>query len=55
MAQKKKTLGELVDDLSREFGPHFYERVDLEVELATAQKLVKRVAQGNSRRSPDSK
>jgi phosphomannomutase len=46
MAEKKKTLGELVEDLSREFGPHFYDRVDLEVELATAQRLVKQVAQG---------
>lgn len=46
MAQKKKTLGELVEDLSQEFGPHFYGRVDLEVELVTAQRLVKQVAQG---------
>ncbi|MGA2982864.1 MAG: phosphoglucomutase/phosphomannomutase family protein [Terriglobia bacterium] len=46
MALKKKTLGELVEDLSQEFGPHFYGRVDLEVELAAAQRLVKQVAQG---------
>jgi phosphomannomutase len=46
MAEKKKTLGELVEDLSQEFGPHFYGRVDLEVELARAQRLVKQVAQG---------
>jgi phosphomannomutase len=46
MATKKKTLGELVDDLSREFGPHYYYRVDLEVELARAHQLVKQVAQG---------
>jgi phosphomannomutase len=46
MAQKKKTLGELVEDLSREFGPHFYARVDLEVDLARAQELVKQVAEG---------
>jgi phosphomannomutase len=46
MAGKKKTLGELVEDLTQEFGPHFYGRVDLEVELATAQRLVKQVAQG---------
>ncbi len=46
MAEKKKTLGELVEDLSHEFGPHFYERVDLEVELSKAQHLVKQVAQG---------
>ena len=46
MAEKKKTLGELVEDLSQEFGPHFYDRVDLEIELATAQRLAKQVAQG---------
>jgi phosphomannomutase len=46
MAQKKKTLGELVEDLSQEFGLHFYGRVDLEVQLARAQQLVKQVAQG---------
>ena len=46
MAQKKKTLGELVEDLTAEFGPHFYGRVDLEVELAKAQQLVKQVAAG---------
>ncbi|MGO8788757.1 MAG: phosphoglucomutase/phosphomannomutase family protein [Terriglobia bacterium] len=46
MAQKKKTLGELVEDLSKEFGRHYYGRIDLEVELARAQRLVKQVAQG---------
>jgi len=46
MAEKKKTLGELVEDLSREFGPHFYGRVDLEVKLARARQLVKQVAEG---------
>jgi phosphomannomutase len=46
MATKRKTMGELVEELSQEFGPHFYGRIDLEVELAEAQKLVKQVAQG---------
>jgi phosphomannomutase len=32
MAEKGRTLGELVDELSREYGPHFYGRVDLEIE-----------------------
>jgi phosphomannomutase len=45
MALKKKTLGELVEDLSREFGPHCYGRIDLEVELSRAQQLVKDVAE----------
>jgi phosphomannomutase len=44
MAQRKKTLGELVEELNQEFGPHFYGRVDLEVELAKAQQLVAQVA-----------
>jgi phosphomannomutase len=46
MAEKRKTLGELVEDLSREFGPHFYQRIDLEIERARAQRLVKEVAAG---------
>jgi len=50
MAQKRKSLGELVEDLSQEFGPHFYGRVDLEVELARAQQLVKQVARGKCKR-----
>ena len=50
MAEKGKTLGELVADLSREFGPHFYARTDLEVELSAAQRLVKQVAQGKFRK-----
>jgi phosphomannomutase len=50
MAQKRKTLGELVEELSQEFGPHFYGRIDLEVELAKAQQLVKQVAQGKFRK-----
>ena len=41
-----RTLGELVEGLSQEFGPHYYDRVDLEVELPKAQQLVKQVAQG---------
>jgi phosphomannomutase len=50
MAQKRKTLGELVEELSEEYGPHYYGRVDLEVELAHAQQLVMRVAQRKYRK-----
>ncbi len=53
MAQKKKTLGELVEELSQEFGPHCYGRVDLEVELARAQQLVQRWRKRNSRKLQD--
>lgn len=46
MAQKRKTLGELVEELSQEYGPHFYGRIDMEVPLPKARQLVKQVAQG---------
>jgi len=45
MADKNRTLGELVQELSHEFGPHYYDRVDLEIEKAAAQRLVRQVAQ----------
>ncbi len=53
MAQRKKTLGELVEELNQEFGPHFYGRADLEVELAKARRLVAQVGGENSKKSPD--
>ena len=40
MADRGKTLGELVEELSAEFGPHFYRRVDLEIEMDRAKKFV---------------
>jgi len=46
MADKGRTLGELVGELSEEFGPHFYGRVDLEIEQKAAQRVVRQVAQG---------
>jgi len=42
MADKGRTLGELVEELSREFGPHYYDRMDLEVE----REAIERVFQG---------
>jgi phosphomannomutase len=41
MADRGKTLGELVAELSAEFGPHFYGRVDLEIEQAVAARFVR--------------
>jgi phosphomannomutase len=41
MADRGKTLGELVEELTEEFGPHFYGRVDLEIDLAEAQRFVR--------------
>jgi phosphomannomutase len=46
MADKGCTLGELVRELSAEYGPHEYARVDLELALAAAQRVVRLVAQG---------
>ena len=31
MAQEKRTLAQLVDDLQREYGPHYYGRLDLHI------------------------
>lgn len=45
MADKGRTLGELVQELSDEFGPHYYDRVDLEIEKAQAQRIVREAAQ----------
>jgi phosphomannomutase len=42
MADRGRTLGELVEELTREFGPHYYDRMDLEVE----SKAIERVFQG---------
>ncbi len=45
MADKNRTLGELVKELSDEFGPHFYGRVDLEIDKAVGRQLVRAVKQ----------
>ncbi len=46
MAEKGKTLGELVGDLTAEYGPHFYQRVDLELERPAIERLMKKVSTG---------
>jgi phosphomannomutase len=40
MAERGKTLGEMIEELSREFGPHVYGRVDLTVDKALAARAV---------------
>lgn len=50
MAYRGKTLGELVDELSAEFGPHLYDRVDLEIEKKNAHRIVREVAQKKLKR-----
>jgi phosphomannomutase len=49
IADKGKTLGELVRDLNAEFGPHYYDRVDLEIEKSAAQRMVQQVAKNKIR------
>jgi len=44
IAERHRTLGELVEELQQEFGPHHYGRVDLEVEKVAARRLVRRAA-----------
>ena len=44
MADKGRTLGELVRELGEEFGPHYYDRVDLEIEKDAAQRMVRHLA-----------
>ncbi|MGH9397875.1 MAG: phosphoglucomutase/phosphomannomutase family protein [Terriglobia bacterium] len=43
MAEKGRTLGEMVDDLNREFGPHYYGRVDLEVSRSAIDRTLRLV------------
>jgi len=49
VADKGCTLGELVRELNEELGPHYYDRVDLEIELAKAHRIVQQVGRTRSR------
>ncbi|HET7100361.1 MAG TPA: phosphoglucomutase/phosphomannomutase family protein [Terriglobia bacterium] len=46
IAERGKDLGELVRELEEEFGPHYYRRVDLEIDKADAQRVVELVREG---------
>jgi phosphomannomutase len=46
MAEKGRSLGDLIRELSEEFGPHEYGRVDLEIERRIAHRVVREVAAG---------
>jgi phosphomannomutase len=50
MADRGKTLGELVEELTAEFGPHFYGRVDLEIEMDEAKRFVRQARNFKGRR-----
>jgi phosphomannomutase len=43
VSKKNRTRGELVRELSEELGPHHYQRVDLEIDRAKAQRIVRQV------------
>jgi phosphomannomutase len=47
---RNRTLGELVQELQYEFGPHHYGRVDLEIERAAAQRAVQKAARFTGKR-----
>jgi len=50
IAEKNRTLGELVEELNREFGPHVYGRVDLEMERQAIDRLFRRLKQQRPKR-----
>ncbi len=49
MAEYKETMGQLVADLQREFGPHFYGRRDLHIERAAIDGALGRASNGDLR------
>lgn len=46
MAEERKTLAELVTDLQREYGEHYYGRVDLHIEETAKRAAMERVERG---------
>jgi phosphomannomutase len=50
MAEEKKPLGQLVADLQRDFGPHYYGRRDLHVADEVKQSAIARAQRGDIKR-----
>ena len=50
MAEEKKPLGELVADLQREFGEHYYGRLDLHISDDVKQKAIQRAGEDSTQR-----
>lgn len=50
MAEEKKPLGQLVADLQKEYGPHYYGRRDLHIPDAVKQNAIKRASDGGTTR-----
>ncbi len=46
MADRRQTLGEMVRGLNEEFGPHYYDRVDLEIDRSAIERVMRLVRQG---------
>ncbi len=46
MAEEKKTLGQLVEDLQQEFGEHHYGRIDLHIDNAVKEAAIARAQSG---------
>ncbi|HEV2175761.1 MAG TPA: phosphoglucomutase/phosphomannomutase family protein [Terriglobia bacterium] len=50
MAERNQTLGEMVQELEREFGPHHYGRVDMEIDRPTMLRLLSHLRHHKFRR-----
>ena len=46
IAARGKELGELIQELEEEFGPHHYGRIDMEIDMARAHRVVQQVGEG---------
>ncbi|MBL0333396.1 MAG: phosphoglucomutase/phosphomannomutase family protein [Chlorobiota bacterium] len=46
MAKRKKTLSQLSKELDKEFGPHFYKRVDMHTTIENRDAIISRVKKG---------
>jgi phosphomannomutase len=50
MAEEKKPLGQLVSDLQRDFGPHYYGRLDLHIPDEVKQQAIRRAGNDDTKR-----
>jgi len=50
MAQERKPLGQLVADLQREYGPHYYGRRDMHIPEEVKQKAIQRARSDGTKR-----
>ena len=50
MAEEGKPLGQLVADLQREYGQHYYGRLDLHIDEEMKQAAIRRAGSGQASR-----